>query len=144
MSVGVIIAATVIYFRPDMWIADPICTYLFAVMVLCTSYPTLKNCVMVMMEGAPETIDPVELEQDIFELGKEDIVDVHDLHVWQISQGKLSMSVHIKSRKPLKTLAAVTDMLRRKYALFHTTIQVEGIDDKEFNPHYFECENDIH
>jgi solute carrier family 30 (zinc transporter), member 2 len=122
MSVGVIIAATIIYFRPDMWYADPICTYLFAIMILCTSYPTLKNCVLVMMEGSPESIDCVELEQDIFEICKDDVTDVHDLHVWQISQGKLSMSVHVKSRKPLKTLAAVTDLCRRKYYLFHTTI----------------------
>jgi zinc transporter 2 len=62
MSVGVIIAATIIYFRPDMWYADPICTYLFAIMILCTSYPTLKNCVLVMMEGSPESIDCIELE----------------------------------------------------------------------------------
>jgi len=54
------------------------------------------------------------------------------------------MTVHIKSKKPLKTLAAVTDLCRRKYRLFHTTIQVEGVDDKEMNPHHFHCENDIH
>ena len=67
MSVGVIIAATIIYFRPDLWWFDPICTYAFAVMILCTSYPTLKNCIDVMMEGAPENIDASELEQDIWE-----------------------------------------------------------------------------
>lgn len=54
------------------------------------------------------------------------------------------MTVHIKSKKPLKTLAAVTDLCRRKYRLFHTTIQVEGVEDKEANPHHFVCENDIH
>jgi zinc transporter 2 len=67
MSCGVITAATVIYFRPDLWWFDPICTYLFAVMVLVTSYPTLKNCLLVMMEGAPENIDATDLEQDIWE-----------------------------------------------------------------------------
>ena len=54
-------------------------------------------------------------------------LEVHDLHVWTISMGKLSMTVHITSLKPLKTLAAVTDLLRRKYKLHHTTIQVEGV-----------------
>ena len=96
------------------------------------------------MEGAPENINADELTQDIWDQNKADIVDVHDMHLWSLSQGKLSMSVHIKSRKPLKTLAAVTDMCRRKYRLFHTTIQVEGVDDKEQNPHSFVCENDIH
>lgn len=122
MSVGVITAATVIYFRPDLWWFDPLCTYAFACMILVTSYPTLKNCLDIMMEGAPENIDASELEQTIWEQNKADIVDVHDMHLWSLSQGKLSMSVHIKSRKPLKTLAAVTDLCRRKYRLFHTTI----------------------
>lgn len=67
MSIGVITAATVIYFRPDLWWFDPICTYAFAVMILCTSYPTLKQCVDVMMEGTPEDIDASQLEQDIWE-----------------------------------------------------------------------------
>lgn len=144
MSVGVITAATIIYFRPDLWWFDPICTYCFAVMILVTSYPTLKNCLDILMEGAPENINADELTQDIWDQNKADIVDVHDMHLWSLSQGKLSMSVHIKSRKPLKTLASVTDMCRRKYRLFHTTIQVEGVDDKEQNPHSFVCENDIH
>ena len=144
MSCGVITAATVIYFRPDLWWFDPICTYCFAVMILVTSYPTIKNCLMILMESAPENIDAHDLEQDIWEQNKGDIVDLHDMHLWSISQGKLSMTVHIKSKKPLKTLAAVTDLCRRKYRLFHTTIQVEGVDDKEQNPHHFHCENDIH
>jgi hypothetical protein len=35
-----------------------------------------------------------------------------------------------------------TDLLRRKYNLFHTTIQIEG--PEEDNKHYFKCENDLH
>lgn len=143
MSLGVITAATIIYFRPDLWWFDPLCTFAFAIMILCTSYPTLKNCVDVMMEGTPENVDATQLEQDIWEQNKADIIDVHDLHIWALSVGKLSMTVHIKSRKPLKTLAAVTDLCRRKYHLFHTTIQVEGVDDKGINPHHFHCENDL-
>ena len=144
MSVGVIIAALIIYFFPSMWMADPICTYLFSVIVMVTTIPIVKNCMQILMEGSPKSFDIEELRQDLWEISKEDIVDVHDLHVWTISMGKLSMTVHIVSLKPLKTLAAVTDLLRRKYKLHHTTIQVEGVSDKEQNPHAFRCENDIH
>jgi Co/Zn/Cd efflux system component len=101
MSVGVITAATIIYFKPNLWWFDPLCTYAFAVMILVTSYPTLKSCTDMLMECAPENIDASELEQDIWEQNKADIIDVHDMHLWSLSQGKLSMSVHIKSRKPL-------------------------------------------
>ena len=122
MSVGVIIAATIIYFFRSMWMADPICTYLFSVIVFFTTVPIIKNIIEVMMEGAPKSINVEKLREDIFTECGSDIVDVHDLHVWTISMGKVSMTVHIQSIKPLKTLAQVTDLCRRKYNLFHTTI----------------------
>ena len=144
MSVGVIIAAVIIYFFPDYWYADPLCTYLFSIIVFFTTLPIIKNIIIVMMEGAPKSIDVDQLRDDIYAECGQDILNVHDLHVWTISVGKVSMTGHIQSVKPLKTLAQVTDLLRRKYNLFHTTIQVEGVDDKEMNPHAFKCENDIH
>ena len=144
MSVGVIIASAIIYFDEDLWMADPICTYLFSVIVLVTTIPIIKQCVHVLMEGAPRTFDVDKLRERIYEVGGDDIKDVHDLHVWSIGPQKVSMSVHVKSTKPLKSLAAVTDMCRREFKLFHTTVQVEGIDDKSKNPHAFHCENDIH
>ena len=143
MSVGVIIAAGFIYLNEDLWWMDPCCTYLFSIIVLVTTIPIVKNCINIMMEGAPRTFDLDKLREDIVATGGEEVVDVHDLHVWTISQGKISLSVHIKSLKPLKTLAAVTDMCRRKYKIFHTTIQVEGVENDQ-NPHHFKCENDIH
>ena len=52
----------------------------------------------------------------------DDVAEVHDFHLWSISAGKLALSCHIKSDKPLKTLSHVTDLLRRKYNLYHTTV----------------------
>ena len=144
MSIGVILAAILIYFFPSMWYADPICTYLFSIIVIFTTIPIIKNIIVVMMEGTPKAINVEQLREDIREVCGNDIVDVHDLHVWTISIGKVSMTGHIQTTKPLKTLAQVTDLLRRKYNLFHTTIQVEGVEDRERNPHAFKCENDIH
>ena len=42
MSVGVIIAATIIYFKEDWKVADPICTYLFSVIVCFTVSKVVK------------------------------------------------------------------------------------------------------
>ena len=145
MSVGVIIAAFFIWLNPNLWWFDPLCTYLFSVIVMFTTIPIVKNCIQILMEGTPPGINLEKLTNDIINLDRENIVDVHDIHVWQIAAGKNTMSGHIKSRKPLKTLAQVTDLIRRKpYNLHHTTIQVEGIEDTEENPHHFECGNDLH
>lgn len=144
MSVGVIIAAVIITLNPNLWYADPICTYLFSIIVAVTTIPIIKNCIKIIMEGTPKNISLEQLTNDILNLDPENIIDVHDLHVWQIAQGRNTMSAHLKSKKPMKTLAQVTDLVRRKYNLHHTTVQVEGVEDFEENPHHFECGNDLH
>jgi len=147
MSIGVIIAAIIIYIWPQAWVCDPICTYLFAVIVIITTYPVTRKCIVVLMEGTPDKFDTKKLMQEIWALNTEqckDIIDVHDLHVWSISVGKNALSVHIVSNNPLKTLGEVTDLCRRKFGIYHTVIQVEGPLDEEINPHGFTCENDIH
>ena len=45
MSIGVVIAAIVIYFYPNMTIADPICTFIFSIIVIITVQPIVKNCI---------------------------------------------------------------------------------------------------
>lgn len=139
MSVGVIIAGVVIYFVPTLWVADPICTYLFSFIVIFTTTPIQKDCIRVMMEGTPHEIDADQLLEDLY--ATPGVEEIHDFHVWSISVGKFSLSAHIKSDLPLKTLSVVTDLLRRRYNIYHTTIQMEGFSE---NKHAFKCENDIH
>ncbi|MFN9900960.1 MAG: cation transporter [bacterium] len=52
-SIGVIIASIVIIVRPDFKIVDPICTYLFSVLVIFTTVPVFKECVNILMESTP-------------------------------------------------------------------------------------------
>jgi zinc transporter 2 len=139
MSVGVCIAATIIYFKPEYRIADPICTYLFSVIVLCTTIPVVKECTFVLLEGSPDSIDIEEITTDLLNI--EGVVDMHDFHIWAISVNKFSLSAHMTSLTPLKTLGAATNMLRKKYNLFHTTIQVESVEESKY---YFKCEHDLH
>lgn len=120
MSVGVITAAIIMNLKPSWAIADPICTYLFSVIICCTSIPVFKDCMKVIMEGTPDDIDMEELETELSNLPG--VEEVHDLHVWSISSGKISLSCHLVSTQPLKSLNAATDLCRRKYKIYHTTI----------------------
>ena len=65
MSVGVIIAAVIIYFFPDMEIADPLCTYLFSIIICFTTMPIVKECTFVLLEASPASIDIEALEIDL-------------------------------------------------------------------------------
>ena len=57
MSIGVIIASVLICFNEDYVIADPICTYIFSIIVVFTVIPVVKNCLNVLFEGSPGHID---------------------------------------------------------------------------------------
>lgn len=46
-SIGVFCAAIVIYFKPEWAIADPICTFIFSIIVLGTTITILKDAVVV-------------------------------------------------------------------------------------------------
>ena len=70
-SVGVIIAAIIIYIKPDWTIADPICTFLFTILVMFTTVPIFKDCMRFLMETAPEDIDQVEVYNGIKNVSSE-------------------------------------------------------------------------
>lgn len=64
-SIGVVIAALVIYFYPEAHIADPICTLIFAVICMFTTVPILRDCMSVLMEATPQTIDVLACFEDV-------------------------------------------------------------------------------
>lgn len=56
-SLGVILAAVIIYFKPEYKIADPLITFVFSVLVLFTTLPVMKDSLVILLEGAPEELD---------------------------------------------------------------------------------------
>ena len=52
-SIGVLIASLIIYFKPSLKIADPICTILFSVIVLSTTLPIMNDILNVLAESFP-------------------------------------------------------------------------------------------
>jgi Co/Zn/Cd efflux system component len=49
-SIGVLVAATIIHFT-EFKLADPICTFLFSIIVLITTAGVLRDVLMVLLEG---------------------------------------------------------------------------------------------
>ena len=59
------IAAIIIFFRPDWHIADPICTFIFAILCLFTTIPIFKDCAIILMEAALSNIEVDKLFKEI-------------------------------------------------------------------------------
>ena len=60
-AIGVLVAAIIIYLRPEWKIADPITTFVFAVLVLATTVPIFIQSMRILLEFAPEDMNTEEL-----------------------------------------------------------------------------------
>ena len=140
-SAGVLIAALIIYFfqdtHPGVRIVDPICTFGFAIVVLCTTFPVSRDCFYVLLESTPRDLDIESLYNDLNSI--EGVISVHDIHLWNISIGRPSIALHIICDNPNIQLKIATQTCKN-YGIKHCTIQAET---KECNCKHEE-ENDIH
>ena len=124
----IFIVGGIIFLFPSFSSADSISTYIFCLIVCLTTIRILKDCIVVLVEGYPIKIDMKELEKDLKEI--KGVKDIHDLNVWSLSFGKMSLSCHICCDDPEKTLNKAIKMIQKKYKIEHITIQVE---DDNFN-----------
>ena len=140
-SAGVLLAALIIYFfqdtHPGVRIVDPICTFCFAIVVLCTTVPVSRDCFYVLLESTPRDVDIENLYNELSSI--EGVISVHDIHLWNISIGRPSIALHIICDKPKEILPIATQTCKN-FGIKHCTIQTET----ELYNCKHEEENDIH
>uniref|UniRef100_A0AAY4CGJ9 Probable proton-coupled zinc antiporter SLC30A3 n=1 Tax=Denticeps clupeoides TaxID=299321 RepID=A0AAY4CGJ9_9TELE len=125
-SVGVMVAAIIIYFRPEYKVADPICTFLFSVFVLGTTITILRDVFRILMEGTPKGIGFNSVKEVLLSL--KSVKAVHSLHLWALTVGQTLLSVHVaveKNADSQDVLKEATEVLQTKFGFYNTTIQVE-------------------
>lgn len=132
-SVGAVIAGLVIW--TTGWTPiDTIASVVIGILILWSTFGFLKQTVNILLEATPDDIDYLEVKNSLEEM--EHIDTVHDLHIWTITSGVPVLSAHIK----LSTCCADTDhwqdcldnaqkLLKGKFGIEHTTLQVEPGDD---------------
>lgn len=124
-SGGVIVAALVVRFTG--WsLADPIISVGIALFILPRTWKLLREAVGVLLEGTPVHIDLVELERSLSAIPG--VRGHHDLHVWSLTSGVHAMSGHVVVESPALAEGVrreIAGLLRERYGVAHTTIQVE-------------------
>ena len=87
----------------------------------------LKASLNVLLEGVPEGIRLEQVETAI--RGVRGVASVHDLHIWSISNGKASLTVHVVCEGATDEWSAVLrevrELLAARFDIHHTTVQVE-------------------
>ncbi|XP_015109420.1 zinc transporter 2 isoform X2 [Diachasma alloeum] len=133
-STGVLVAALIIYFKPTWSIVDPICTFLFAILVLFTTVAIIKDVMNVLMEGIPKGFEYSAVESTF--MGIEGVVKVHNLRIWALSLDKTALSAHLAIKadaSPQQILRTATRNIHDHYNFFEMTLQIEEFNEKMEN-----------
>ena len=125
-SVAIIVGLVVIHYTGWQFI-DPLLALIVAVVILKWSWTLLRDSLHVLMEGSP--IDVAALRSHVLHHFPE-VLDIHDVHIWQISQRFNCLTAHVRI-KP-EAVAGYTALverinlsLRDKFEIGHTNLQPE-------------------
>ena len=129
-SIGTIIAGTLIYFY-NFYSADFIISFIIASLIIFSASKLVQESANILLEGTPKHINIEEVEQALLEL--DGVEKIHELHIWCISQNRVSLSVHVVSKSPNGShiLQKTDNLLRERFNINHLTIQVEPPDFPE-------------
>jgi cobalt-zinc-cadmium efflux system protein len=131
-SVGVLLAAGLTYFF-GWHHADPIISLGIAIFIVPRIVLLLREVTDVLMESAPRSIDVDELRTAVIE--QAGVVAVHDLHIWAITPSRICLAAHVVGAGGTdrdQLILRVNEMLRERFGVRHTTLQIEGPDPVTF------------
>jgi cobalt-zinc-cadmium efflux system protein len=111
--------------------ADGIASLLVAATMLWAAYNLLRASGRVFMEAAPPGLDPVAIGNAL--AGQPGVVEVHDLHVWEVTTDMPAVSAHVIAEPGEDTQAIrfrSAAMLAERFGIEHSTLQVERQADE--------------
>ncbi len=126
-TLGAIVAGIIIAFTGMNWL-DPLVSVFIGLLILWNAWGILRETVDILLESAPRDIDMTKIIRDMMSVSG--VRDVHDLHVWSITQGLRALSVHIliddiPVSAGAKIQREINEILGHKYQIGHATLQLE-------------------
>jgi len=125
-SVAIIIGYVVIYYT-SWYFIDILLAVLVAFVIGKWAYSILKQSINTLMESSPVNINEVK---EYIEKNHPDIINIHDIHIWEITQDMYNMTAHIlinekNSQEYNEILKSVNSSLETKFSIAHSTLQFE-------------------
>jgi cobalt-zinc-cadmium efflux system protein len=118
--------------------ADAIASLLIAAMIVPRAVSLLREVVSVLAESAPKGMSVDDIRTHL--KGYQGVVDVHDVHVWQLTRGAPVFTAHVivapaayTAERSAELLAELQSCLAEHFDVEHSTFQLEpaGHDDCE-------------
>ncbi|MBI2548006.1 cation transporter [Candidatus Woesearchaeota archaeon] len=129
-SAGVIVAAIVIWWT-GWYQLDAVVSILIAGVIVLWGVNLVRESSNILLESTPQHIDIDTLRKDLIRRVP-DVHDVHDTHVWELTSKKYCLAAHLvvddcSLSTSNKIIHNVNRILRRKYGIAHTTLQLECV-----------------
>jgi len=74
------------------FLADPISSMVITVLILGSTVPLVKKCIAVLLQQVPQSVNIQSLDRQLRTV--DGVLELHDLHVWQLNQAKIIGTVH--------------------------------------------------
>ena len=123
--IGTAVAALVIL-TTGFLRADAIASLLVAALMVRSASGLLRDSARVFLEAAPQQLDPQSI--GLAMAGVAGVVEVHDLHIWQVSSGFPALSAHVlvgQQSDCHATRRELQRMLHDRFEIAHSTLQVD-------------------
>jgi cobalt-zinc-cadmium efflux system protein len=127
-SIVVVISAIIMRIFKIYWI-DPLLTILIIVYILKEGFGIFIKSTVIILEGVPKEIDLESLKKEIENI--DGVLNLHHVHVWQLDDKNYLFEGHIELNKDYPVSKAdkireITEsILKNKYKINHSTIQIE-------------------
>lgn len=125
-SIAAIIAAGVII-RTGWTPIDPLLSMAVALLVLRSAWFITRQSAHILMEGAPQNLDPAAIGSDLLNT-IEELEDVHHIHIWCLTQERPLVTLHARIKDeadPDQMLKTISSRLLDRFQIEHVTVQIE-------------------
>jgi len=94
-NIGVIVAAILLWKlnTPKRFYADPAVSAMISLIIFTSAVPITRKVGRILLEAAPSHLDLAKIREDLMAIP--DVLSVHDLHVWHLSQSVILASLHV-------------------------------------------------
>ena len=131
VSFGVVVAGIVIVLT-DWWWIDPLISLTIVAVVLISSWSLLRDSMNLAIDSVPAGVDMAGIKAYLS--CRENVCQIHDLHVWPLSTTEIALSVHliVKDNPMSKDFLVETQQhLHDHFGIAHATVQVENAADSQ-------------
>ncbi len=125
VALGVVVSGGAILLTGWSWL-DPVVSLLIGGMIVLGTWSLMRESLDLAIQAVPTTIDRAEVLGYL--KGLPGVSDVHDLHIWGMSTTETALTAHLVrpgAELDDSLLHRVCSELRARFAIHHTTLQVE-------------------